>query len=262
LSELASVWGWRLALKVWLDGLVLLVELSHVGNQILNDVCVWERIDAGDLVSFGDTAETGEGVASLNVHGAGTADTLTARSAESQSWITMGRISTVASVQFIRKDTNISFLILIRASKTIGPFKPSVIVHKTDQAYTNSLVKVNLVGLHLWLLFGSVWVPSVDLEFLHSLLLLLWNTLGRGNRSQVSNTSSNSTKSTNGSYAHHRRLSEALLGDERKRHLEVFARRTVEVKCWEKERALSTNQGEICYRDVAIGRGFSADEGV
>src|SRR5690606_19985648 len=105
---------------------------------------------------------------------------------------------------------------------------------------TDSLVKVNLIGLHLWLLFGGVWIPSVDLKLLHSLLLLLWNALSRGNRGQISNTSSNSTKSTNGSNAHHRRLSEALLGDEGKRHLEMY--------CAKSRRSQVFGRGKECCR--------------
>lgn len=32
-------------MEVWLDGLVLLVELSEIGDNVLDDVGVWERVD-------------------------------------------------------------------------------------------------------------------------------------------------------------------------------------------------------------------------
>lgn len=40
------VWWGGIPLKVWLDGLVLLVELGHVGNEILHHVGVWKWVNA------------------------------------------------------------------------------------------------------------------------------------------------------------------------------------------------------------------------
>jgi hypothetical protein len=43
------IWRRRVALKVGLDGAVLLVEQRHVGHEVLDDVHVGERVDAGFL---------------------------------------------------------------------------------------------------------------------------------------------------------------------------------------------------------------------
>lgn len=40
-------------LKVWLDGLVLFVELSEIGDDVLYDVGVWEGVDLGLLLGVG-----------------------------------------------------------------------------------------------------------------------------------------------------------------------------------------------------------------
>ena len=51
------VGGGSVALQERLDGLVLLVELSEIGNKILDDVGVREGVDAaGLLLLSGDTA--------------------------------------------------------------------------------------------------------------------------------------------------------------------------------------------------------------
>lgn len=34
-------------LEVWLDGLVLLVEVGEIGDDVLDDVGVWEWVDLG-----------------------------------------------------------------------------------------------------------------------------------------------------------------------------------------------------------------------
>lgn len=41
----AYVFGWGCALEVWLDGLVLLVEVGEIRYDVLDDVCVGERVD-------------------------------------------------------------------------------------------------------------------------------------------------------------------------------------------------------------------------
>lgn len=77
--------------------------------------------------------QTGQGVDTVNVHGAGSADTLTAGSAESQS----------------------------RVNLVLNPDK-SVEHHGTG------LLEVELVALHAGLLSRLVRVPAVDLESLHA----------------------------------------------------------------------------------------------
>lgn len=53
---LAYVWWGVAALKVWLDGLVLLVELRQIRDQVLDDVGVGKRVDAGFLGGLGRNA--------------------------------------------------------------------------------------------------------------------------------------------------------------------------------------------------------------
>lgn len=52
----AYIGRWRVALEVRLDGLVLLVELGHVGDQILDDIGVWQRVDTALLGCVGRNA--------------------------------------------------------------------------------------------------------------------------------------------------------------------------------------------------------------
>lgn len=72
------------SLEVWLDAAVLLVELGHVGNEVFDDVHVGQRVNVASAGITVNTAETGERVDTVNVHGAATADTLTAGATEGQ----------------------------------------------------------------------------------------------------------------------------------------------------------------------------------
>lgn len=76
--------------------------------------------------------QAGQGVDTVNVHGAGTANTLTAGSAEGQ-----GRVNLV------------------------------LYPDKSVQHHGTGLVEVQLVALHVGLLTRLVRVPAVDLESLH-----------------------------------------------------------------------------------------------
>ena len=40
-------------LQVRFDGFVLLIELGKIGNDVLNNVGVWERVDLGFLLGVG-----------------------------------------------------------------------------------------------------------------------------------------------------------------------------------------------------------------
>ena len=51
-------------------------------NQILDHVHVRKGTDGGDLVVLGDLRQAGQTVLAIDVHGARTADTLTARSTD------------------------------------------------------------------------------------------------------------------------------------------------------------------------------------
>mmetsp|Transcript_7869 Transcript_7869/g.17132 ORF Transcript_7869/g.17132 Transcript_7869/m.17132 type:complete len:262 (+) Transcript_7869:175-960(+) len=71
-------------LQPGLDGLVLIVEVGHVGDQVLHYEHVGEGVDLGGLGALVDEAQAGEGVVSVDVHRARAADALSAGSAEGQ----------------------------------------------------------------------------------------------------------------------------------------------------------------------------------
>ena len=88
--------------------------------------------------------QAGESVDSVNVHGARSANALSAGAAESKSWVDL----------------------VLDANERI-------------QHHRSGLVQVQGVCLHPWLLGWSVWVPSVDVEGL-GLSILGWCWLGDG----------------------------------------------------------------------------------
>lgn len=88
--------------------------------------------------------QASKSIDTVNVHGAGSANTLTARAAESESWVDL----------------------VLNANERI-------------QHHRSGLVEIKGVCLHLWLLRWSVWVPSVDVEGL-GLSILGWCWLGDG----------------------------------------------------------------------------------
>mmetsp|Transcript_22041 Transcript_22041/g.70405 ORF Transcript_22041/g.70405 Transcript_22041/m.70405 type:complete len:263 (+) Transcript_22041:183-971(+) len=83
LQGLFAVLGGLLALEPGLDGLVLIVKVVHVRNEVLDDVHVGERVDGGGGLVI-DVGKAGQGVATVDVHGARAADALTARAAEGE----------------------------------------------------------------------------------------------------------------------------------------------------------------------------------
>ena len=90
--------------------------------------------------------QASKSVDTVNVHGARTANTLSARAAESESW-----------VDFV-----------LDADERI-------------QHHRTGLVEVQSVSLHAWLLGWGVWVPSVDVEGLDLSILgwcWLWSSAG------------------------------------------------------------------------------------
>jgi hypothetical protein len=110
-----------LALEVGLDGLVLLVELGKVGNEVLDDVGVGERVDLGDLA--GVTVDTAwfhnQPVLSnlkrlLDIH-------KQARVLVPSMF--MAQLPQIPSLQLRRKVKvgSTSFFMRIKASKNIGP---------------------------------------------------------------------------------------------------------------------------------------------
>jgi len=77
-----------LSLKIRFNLLVLIVEIRHVGDEVLDDVHVWQRVNLGGFGGVGvNSAEAGERVGAIDVHGARATDSLSARSSESQRGI-------------------------------------------------------------------------------------------------------------------------------------------------------------------------------
>mmetsp|Transcript_3554 Transcript_3554/g.8556 ORF Transcript_3554/g.8556 Transcript_3554/m.8556 type:complete len:255 (+) Transcript_3554:104-868(+) len=71
-----------------LDAPVLLVKVAHVGDQVLQDIHVGERVDLGGLGRvLVDVGKAGERVGPLDVHGAGSANTLAAAPPKGQGGI-------------------------------------------------------------------------------------------------------------------------------------------------------------------------------
>ena len=76
-----------------LDGPVLLVEVAHVRDEVLDDIHVRQGVDFGCLArrvagSLGlDIAQAGQGVGAVDVHGTRAADSLAAGAAEGEGRI-------------------------------------------------------------------------------------------------------------------------------------------------------------------------------
>jgi hypothetical protein len=131
-----------ISLQVGLDGLVLLIKVRQIGHEILDDVGVRQGVDLHLLGVGRYSAQAGQCVGAVDVHGAGAADTLAATPAEGQ-----GRVDLVLDA------------------------------HEGVEHHGSGLVEVEGVGLHPRLLGGLVGVPSVDLERLHAGVV---GTLGVG----------------------------------------------------------------------------------
>ena len=82
-----SVFRRFIALQPWLNSLILSIEIRHIRHQILYDVHVGKRINFGLRRVRVDSGEAGQGIATVNVHSTRSADSLPARTAESQSRI-------------------------------------------------------------------------------------------------------------------------------------------------------------------------------
>ena len=138
------------ALKVRLDGLVLLVKMGEIRNQVLDNVGVGERVDATFLSCVGgDTAcmfrqipkylasrqriiihtQTSKSVDSVDVHGTTTADALSTASSKCQG-----------GIHFI--------------------FDPDECI----QHHRTGLVQVQSVALHFRLRGWLIWIPAVNME--------------------------------------------------------------------------------------------------
>ena len=87
LQGLLTLLSGSLTLQPGLDGSVLLVEVEHVRDEVLDNVHVRKRVDLGDRGLGVNVSQAREGVGSVNVHGARAANSLTARAAERQSGV-------------------------------------------------------------------------------------------------------------------------------------------------------------------------------
>jgi len=141
-----AVGCWLVVLEVGLDGLVLLVELGEIRDDVLDYVGMWERIDLGFLLRVGgDSAQAGQGVYTIDVHRTASADTLSATPSESQ-----GRIDFI-----LDSDQSI-------------------------QHHGSRLVQVQSVALHARLGGRLVGIPSVDVKGLDLCLRVVCRFFDRG----------------------------------------------------------------------------------
>lgn len=130
LGTSAYIFGGGIALQVRLDGLVLLVEVSQVGDQILDNVGVRQRVDLDIRGRFGgDSAQACQGVLAVDVHGTASTNALSAAPPEGQRRI----------------------LLVLDLDQGV-------------QDHGAGLVEVDGVGLQPRLLGRGIRVPSVDLE--------------------------------------------------------------------------------------------------
>ena len=66
------------SLQPGFDGLVLRVKVCHIRNKILDDIGMWQGVDLHGCRRLVDEAQASKSVASVDVHGAGTADSFSA----------------------------------------------------------------------------------------------------------------------------------------------------------------------------------------
>jgi len=119
-------------LKIWFDGFVLLVELRQVGDDVLDNVGVGERVDFALCLDVGwDAAQACKSVNTINVHRAASADTLSAAPSECEGGVDL--------------------------------------IFDSDQGIQHhwaGFVQIQGVALHAWLGGWLIRVPSVDVECL------------------------------------------------------------------------------------------------
>lgn len=157
------------------DGTVLLVEVAHVGNEVLDDVHVREGVDLGGLAgrvagSLGlDVAQAGQGVGAVDVHGARAADALPAGAAEGEGGV----------------------LLVLDLEECVEDHRAAV-------------VQVHGIGRQVRLLL-LIGIPSVDLEVLDPLRLGRWGGIlhlegflgeGRCRRCDGSGTNNSGSRSS------------------------------------------------------------------
>jgi len=119
-------------LEIGLDGFVLLVELRQVGDDVLDDVGVGERVDFAFCLDVGwDTAQASKSVNTINVHRAASANTLSATPSECEGGVDL----------VLDSDQGI-------------------------QHHRAGFVQIQGVALHAWLGGWLIGIPSVNVECL------------------------------------------------------------------------------------------------
>ena len=65
------------------------IKVGEVGDQILDNFHMWQRIDFNVALNFGQAMQTGQGINPTNIHCTRAADAFSARPAECQCWINL-----------------------------------------------------------------------------------------------------------------------------------------------------------------------------
>lgn len=123
------VFGKRITLQVWLDGLVLLVELRQIRNKVLDNICVWQWIYPRLLCSVCRNSACSPHVSRCQSYGLPQRNSQRHANVFTPSMF-MAQLPQIPSLHDLRnvRVGSTSFLILIRASNIIGPvlFKSNV----------------------------------------------------------------------------------------------------------------------------------------
>lgn len=132
-----------LSLQEWVDWLVLGIEMTHVGAQVLEHEHHHQWWDGWFfIISLWDWAEAGQVMSSIDVHGARSADTFSAWSSEGEGWVNL-----------------------------ILDFDEGI------QEHGSTVIGVDVVAHVLWSIFWVIWVASVNINSLHGKLLFIGQTL-------------------------------------------------------------------------------------
>lgn len=124
-----------ISLQVWLDRLVLLVEVGQIWHKVTHNVHVRQGVHLCVLGGVCvDSAQTSQSVGTTNIHGTRSTNTFSARSSKRQ-----GGILFVFDFQ------------------------------KGIQNHGSTLIQIHLISLHLRLHLRGIWVPAVNLELFDSL---------------------------------------------------------------------------------------------
>merc|ERR1740123_2167830 len=72
-----------------LNGLVLVVEICEVWNQVLHNIGVWQRLDFNGLRTRLNVKKTSKAIFAIDIHGTRSANSFTARTPESECRINL-----------------------------------------------------------------------------------------------------------------------------------------------------------------------------